>query len=115
MSVLKKVIVLNSLIITALVLAAPVLAQDVAGSGDLAKVKDFIEKSITALTVLAGTISGGFFTWGGYGYITSAGNPEGLERSKRTIMYSAIGLSITTGAFVLTRIVTDLASKSGLN
>lgn len=78
----------------------------------VANVQNFIANAIKVLTVTAGSISGGFFTWGGYGYITSAGNPTGLEKSKKTIMYSAIGLSITSGAYVLTSIVTELAKNS---
>jgi len=52
----------------------------------------------------------GFFVWGGFGYITSSGNPETLDRSKKTILYSAIGLAVVLGAFVLTNIVSDLAT-----
>jgi hypothetical protein len=59
---------------------------------------------------LAGLVAAGFFVWGGVGYITSSGNPETLDRSKKTIFYSAIGLAIVLGAFVLTNIVSDLAT-----
>ncbi len=50
--------------------------------------------------------------WGGFGYITSSGNPEHLDRSKRTILYSALGLAIALGAFVLSNIVTQLATSA---
>ena len=33
-----------------------------------------------------------------------------LDRSKKTILYSAIGLAVVLGAFVLTNIVSDLAT-----
>jgi hypothetical protein len=59
---------------------------------------------------IAGLVSAGFFVWGGIGYITSSGNPETLDRSKKTILYSAIGLAIVLGAFVLTNIFSDLAT-----
>lgn len=109
---MNRLIILYSLIITAVVFASNALAQDVTSTAEFGSVKNFIENAIKALTVLAGTISGGFFTWGGYGYITSAGNPEGLEKSKKTIMYSGIGLSITAAAFVITRIITQLAESN---
>jgi hypothetical protein len=61
---------------------------------------------------LAGLIATGFFVVGGFGYITSSGNPENLDRSKRTLIYSAIGLAITIGAFVLSNIISEIASKA---
>ena len=110
---MKKLIVFNALVITALFTASSVLAQESGEIAGIGQVQTFITNAIKALTLLAGTISGGFFTWGGYGYITSSGNPEGLDRSKRTIMYSAIGLSITSGAYILTNIVQQLAEQAG--
>ena len=57
-------------------------------------------------------MAAGFFVWGGVGYITSTGNPESLEKSKKTILYSAIGLAVVLGAFVLSNIVTQLATTA---
>jgi hypothetical protein len=49
---------------------------------------------------------------GGFGYITSSGNPEKLDKSKHTLIWSAIGLAIVIGAFVISNIVTDLATSA---
>lgn len=86
--------------------SVPVLATD----GDVSKVQTFIQSVIQVLVTLAGLISVGFFVWGGIGYITSSGNPENLDKSKKTILYSAIGLTIVLGAFVLSKIITQLAT-----
>lgn len=102
----QKAIVLSSLAATALLLASPVYAA----SADVTKIETFIKSIIQVLVTLAGLISAGFFVWGGVGYITSSGNPETLDRSKKTILYSAIGLAIVLGAFVLTNVVSDLAT-----
>lgn len=102
----KKLIVLSSFAVTALMLASPVYAQ----SADVTKIQTFIKSVIQILVTIAGLVSAGFFVWGGLGYITSSGNPEMLDRSKKTILYSAIGLAIVMGAFVLTNIVSDLAT-----
>lgn len=102
----KKLIVLSSLAITALMFASPVYAQ----SADVTKIQTFIKSIIQILVTIAGLVSAGFFVWGGFGYITSSGNPEMLDRSKKTILYSAIGLAVVLGAFVLTNIVSDLAT-----
>lgn len=103
---MKKLIVLQSLFVTSLVVAAPVFAQ----SADVSKIQNFIQSIIQILVTLSGLVATGFFVWGGVGYITSTGNPESLDRSKKTIFYSAIGLAIVFGAFVLTTIVTQVAT-----
>lgn len=109
---MKKSITFLAILLAVLFSAPYALAVDSNIAG-VSQVQTFITNGIKVLTLFAGTISGGFFTWGGYGYITSSGNPEGLERSKRTIMYSAIGLSITSGAYILTNIVEQLAQQAG--
>ncbi len=86
----------------------PVFAQ----SGDIGKIQSFIQNVIQVLVTLAGLTAAGFFVWGGFGYITSSGNPEHLDRSKRTIFYSALGLAIVLGAFVLSNIVAQMAGTA---
>jgi TRAP-type C4-dicarboxylate transport system permease small subunit len=102
----NKIIVFSSLAITALIFASPVFAA----SADVTSVETFIKSVIQILVTIAGLISAGFFVWGGVTYITSSGNPESLDRAKKTIVYAAIGLAIVLGAFVLTNIVSDLAT-----
>lgn len=103
---MKKIIVFNAFILTTILLATPVYAA----SADVTKIETFIKSIIQILVTVAGLISAGFFVWGGFGYITSSGNPEMLDRSKKTIIYAAIGLAVVLGAFVLTNIVSDLAT-----
>ena len=103
---MKKTIVFSSTLLSFLLLAMPVLAT----SADVSKIQTFIQSVIQVLVTLAGLISAGFFVWGGIGYITSSGDPEKLDRAKKTIVYSAIGLVIVLGAFVLSTIVTQLAT-----
>lgn len=83
-----------------------------AASGDVAKIQTFIQSVIQVLVTLSGLIAAGFFVWGGVGYITSSGNPESLDRSKKTILYSAVGLAIVLGAFVLSNIISQLAGTA---
>lgn len=108
----KKQLIFLSLFISLgipFVLTSSVLAQS---SGDVGQVENFIRNVIQAIAGLAGLIATGFFVVGGFGYITSSGNPDTLERSKRTLIYSGMGLAITIGAFVLSNIVTSLASSA---
>ena len=88
-----------------LISASPALAE----SADLSKVQNFAQNVIQVLVTLAGLLAAGFFVIGGIGYITSSGNPENLDKSKKTILYSSIGLAVAIAAFVISNIVSDLA------
>ncbi len=103
---MKKLIIFESVILTSLMVVTPVFAQT---TGGVTQIQSFIQSVIQVLITLAGVVSVGFFVWGGFGYITSSGNPESLDKSKKTIQYSAIGLAIVLGAFVLSSVVTQLA------
>ncbi len=92
-----------------IVLTNTALAQS---ATDIGQVESFIRNVIQVIAGLAGLIATGFFVVGGFGYITSSGNPETLEKSKRTLIFSGLGLAITIGAFVLSNIVTTLASNA---
>lgn len=99
---------LQSLVLTALIFASQVQAQ----ADDVSKVQNFMTNIIEILVTLAGILAALFFVWGGVGYITSTGNPENLEKSKKTIFYSAIGLAVTLGAYVLVNIVSQTAQSA---
>jgi len=91
-----------------LILTHPALATD----GNVTQVESFIKSVIKVVSGLAGLVATGFFVAGGFGYITSSGNPEHLEKSKHTLLYSGIGLSIVIAAFIISNIVTDLATSA---
>lgn len=105
---MKKLLKIKASLLIYLMLASPVLAQ----SDDVGKIQSFIQSVIQVLVTLSGLVAAGFIVWGGIGYITSSGNPEALEKSKKTILYSAIGLVLVLGAFVISNVVSDLASTS---
>ena len=52
------------------------------------------------------------FGLGGYGYITSSGSADGLDKAKKTVYYSVIGLAISAGSFVLSNAVLEMAKQS---
>ena len=103
---MKKAIFLNALLVTSLLVVSPVFAA----TGDVGKIDTFIKSIVQILVTLAGTVAVVFFVLGGLGYITSTGNPEALDKSKKTILYSAIGLVVVLGAFILSNIVNQLAT-----
>lgn len=83
-----------------------------AATGGVSNVESFIKSIITVLSAIAGLIATLFLVVGGIGYMTSSGNPDNLDRAKRTIMHSLYGLAIVIGAFVISNIVTELATKA---
>ena len=91
-----------------LLLAEPAFAA----TAGVSNVENFIRSIITVFAGLAGLVATGFLVAGGFTYITSSGNPEHLDRGKRTITYALLGLAITIGAFVISNIVTTLASSA---
>ncbi len=106
---MKKILIVNYLLIlTGLIVVTPAYAQ----ADDVVKIQVFIKNIIQVLVTIAGLLAAVFFVMGGIGYITSSGHPEHLDRSKKTIVYSAIGLAITLGAFVLSNIVSQLATSA---
>lgn len=105
-----KIMVLLATALIPLLLTSSAYAQST--TGGVTQVESFIKNIIQVIAGLAGLIATGFFVVGGFGYITSSGNPEHLDRSKRTLLFSAIGLAITIGAFVLSNIITEIATKA---
>ena len=83
-----------------------------AATGSVVQVEGFLRSLIQIIAGLAGLVATGFFVIGGFSYITSAGNPERMDGAKRTITFSAIGLIIVIAAFVLSNIVTDVATNA---
>ena len=105
---MKKIIFLQSLVLTSLVVAAPILAQ----SADVSKIQNFIQSVVQILVTLSGFVATGFFVWGGFRYITSSGNPAALDGAKKTIFFSAFGLAIVFAALVLSNVVTHVATSA---
>lgn len=105
---MKKLIVLQSIFLTSLVVATPAFAQ----SAEVGQIQSFIQEVIQIMVTLSGFIAAGFIVWGGVGYITSSGNPEALEKSKKTILYSAVGLTLVLGAFVISNMVSQVATTA---
>lgn len=83
-----------------------------AATTDVTQVENFIRTIIKVLAGLAGLVATGFFVVGGFTYITSSGNPEHLDRAKRTLLWSSIGLAIVIAAFVISNIVTSIATQA---
>jgi hypothetical protein len=74
--------------------------------------------AVNLIFVLAGILSFLMLLYGGYLWIVSAGDKEGLNRARSTILHALIGLVITFSAFVIIRLLSgftgvNLISPSG--
>jgi TRAP-type C4-dicarboxylate transport system permease small subunit len=103
----RKIVVIASVFLPVAITSC--VYADTAG---VSQVESFIKNLITAVASLSGLVATAFIVVGGFRYITSSGNPQHLERAKRTLIYSATGLAITIAAFVLSNIVTNLANSA---
>ena len=64
------------------------------------------------LVSLAGAVAVVFIVIGGYHYISSSGNPEKLDKAKRTLLYSGLGLVIVLAAYSIVNFVAGIAKSS---
>lgn len=106
-----QVKIIAAFLITGLpiVLSGLAFAADPNGVG---QINNFVKNIIQILTGIASLIAVAFIVIGGLHYITSSGNPEQLDKAKRTIMYASLGLVITIAAFAITSTVGDSATKA---
>lgn len=98
------------LIVFSFVFFNPVLAQE--STPNLA---DFSNGTIGIITVVAGTATVFFLIKGGYGYITSTGNPTALEDAKKTIRNALIGLVLIISASTLVSFLQGSLINSSTN
>lgn len=63
---------------------------------------------------IIGTIAVAFIIWGGFVYITSAGNDEGIKKAKTIITYAIIGLIVAIVAWVIVNaVITEIFRPGG--
>ncbi len=75
-------------------------------SGAVTVMRNYVAPTIKMLAALASIACVFFLVNGGYQYMTSRGNPEGLEQAKRIIRNALIGLVLVFAAATLTTILT---------
>lgn len=65
------------------------------------------------LTVL-GSVSLFMMVWGGFQWLTSAGNTEKVEKGTKTMMWAVIGVVVVLASYVLVNTLTTVLSSSSL-
>ncbi len=108
---MKKVITLSIVLLTSLLAVSPAFAQT-QQPAEFPKYNLLFKALFRVMITLAGASVCWIFHLGRIWIYHKFGNPEKLDQSKKTVLYSAIGLAIVLGAFVLSSIVTQLATAA---
>ncbi|MFH1375743.1 MAG: pilin [Patescibacteria group bacterium] len=58
-----------------------------------------------------GLVATGFLVYGGFLYVTSAGNDENINKAKKIIIYAAVGILIIVLAAVLVNALVDIVAS----
>jgi hypothetical protein len=66
---------------------------------------EFLEAILRALITIAVPIAGLFIIYSGFLFVTAQGNPAGLEKAKRTLLWTLVGVALIFGAWVLSQII----------
>lgn len=77
-----------------------------------AQTQTFIQNIVKAMVGIAGAVAVIFMVIGGFHYITSSGHPERLDKAKRTLLYSGVGLVIVLAAYSIVDFVAGIAKSS---
>src|SRR5687768_16587063 len=83
-----------------LILSHPALAATSSSEAGVSNTISFLQTLVNILCAIAGPLCAVYLGIGGFQYITSAGNPERLDHSKRTIVHSLVGLVVVIAALV---------------
>ena len=73
---------------------------------------DMVTSFIQWIVAVAGIVAVIFVVYGGISYITSAGDPNKLQKAKNIILYALIGLVIVALAEIITAFVSNLIREA---
>ena len=88
-------------------LVLPALAQGVALPNPLGEtsVPKLIGRVILGGTGIVGSIALAMFLYGGFLWLTAAGNPDRIKKGKEIIIWSVLGLGLIFGSYILVNFV----------
>jgi len=81
---------------------------------------NLVTSALNILIFIAGAVAVIFVIWGGYKYITSAGDPKKGEEARKTIINAMIGIMIVVASYFIVRVAisagqTVTTVDSGIN
>jgi len=101
------------LIVSAVAIVAVLFNADTALAVDgAAQTESFIKNIVKALVGISGAVAVVAMVIGGFHYMTSSGHPEKLDKAKKTLFYSGIGLVVVIAAYAIVDFVAGIAKSS---
>ena len=83
------------------------------GLASTKNIKDVIPTVIKTILLITGGIAILFIIIGGFQYITSGANPEGVKKGKATVVNAIIGLILILLSYVIVVVISNLLIKPG--
>ena len=109
----RKTIV-NSVIGLTLIMTASIISGAISDIINSATAdENFMLAIFNKAFVWGGIITAIMIVWGGIQYITSIGGPDGVNKAKKTILYSVIGLAVIILAATIVNTVVNTVSGGG--
>ena len=85
------------------------------GAGESASAESTIETIVNTLLFIIGALSVVMIVYGGFRYVTSAGEASAVSAAKNTIIYAVVGLVVALLAYAIADFVIDIFSdESGI-
>lgn len=77
--------------------------------------RNLVLNIVNWILLFLGLIATGFLIYGGFLYITSAGNDENINKAKKLITYAAIGIVVILLSAVLVNALVDMVSSGRID
>jgi hypothetical protein len=77
--------------------------------------RDMILKILNWFLFFLGLVATGFCIYGGFMYVTSAGNDQNIEKAKKLIIYAAIGIIVIMLSAVLINALIGISGSGADN
>ena len=74
--------------------------------------KVLLARVILGITGIAGSVALLMFVYGGFAWLTSAGNPEKIKKGRDILLWSALGLLVMFGSYIIVRYILTAITKA---
>lgn len=81
--------------------------------GTLVDPRILIGQIISVFLGLVGSVALAIFIWGGFLWMTSAGNAERVTKGRNAILWAALGLAVIFSSYIIVRNVLEVFPKPG--
>mgnify|MGYP001614511067 CR=1 FL=1 len=99
-----RILILN-IIVSGLALAAPVFAVELPNPLGTSDFRVIVGRIVQILTGGAGTLGLLVFIYGGFQWLTAAGNPEKIKKGKDILLWAVVGMVVMFSSYFVVRFI----------